>query len=123
MAWVGTSVAWEGSSMAWEATSIACESTSMTWEGTSMSAKCLPRRILRGFSRFGSKPRPSVVKKRQSNPLYTPSGCPKGASTSSPRLPRWSRLPWVRVERRPYPERVASGWRDRPESLQDSGFS
>jgi hypothetical protein len=54
--------------MAWEATDTAWVGTDMVWEGTDMDSKCLPRRFLRSFRRFGSKLRPSVVKKRQFQP-------------------------------------------------------
>ena len=56
---------WEATVTLWGTTVTAWVGTVMAWEGTVMGFKCLPRRFLRGFSRLGSKLRPSVVKKRQ----------------------------------------------------------
>lgn len=61
--------------MPWDTTVIAWGSTVMVWEGTVMASKCLSRRFLHGFSRFGSKPRPSVVKKRQLGGIRTRNPC------------------------------------------------
>jgi len=58
----------------------------MAWEGTVMSSKCLSRRILRGFNRFGSKLRPSVVKKRQTDTIGKRFACSKGNSDFSPKV-------------------------------------
>ena len=76
MAGRGTDMAWGRGATVWEGGDTAWVGTDMVWEGTDMGSKCLPRRILRGFSRLGSKLRPSVVKKRQFDAFQTPPGCP-----------------------------------------------
>ena len=95
MAGRGADMAWWRGDTVWDGGDTACNGTDMVLDGTDMGSKCLGRRFLRGFRRYGSKRRLSVVKNRQfgaSPPEISASGHEK-AGLGGTRMPHPNRLP------------------------------